>query len=231
MKRSIMLLVSSCLVAATFGGALASTTASTKKHAPTAKTSHFNKALLHPEKLHAKAPAEYTVKFETTAGDFTIKATRAWAPKGADRFYNLVKNNFYDGVAFFRVLPDFMAQFGMSPHPEVSSAWEQARIEDDPVLKSNERGFVSFAMAGPNTRTTQVFINFSNNESLDQSGFAPFGQVISGMDVLDKLYNAYGEGAPNGNGPDQSQIKSLGQAYLEQKFPALDKIHTAKIVR
>lgn len=196
-----------------------------------AKTQQFDTALLKPASLQAKAPAEYTVKFVTTAGDFTIKATRAWAPKGADRFYNLVRNHFYDETAFFRVLPGFMAQFGMSAYPEVSTAWEQANIQDDPVVKSNRNGYVSFAMAGPNTRTTQVFINYSDNDFLDQSGFAPFGVVTSGMDVVNKLYSGYGEGAPSGEGPDQTQIRSLGHAYLKQHFPKLDRIKSATVLR
>lgn len=196
-----------------------------------AKTQQFDTALLKPASLQAKAPAEYTVKFVTTAGDFTIKATRAWAPQGADRFYNLVRSHFYDETAFFRVLPGFMAQFGMSAYPEVSKAWEQANIQDDPVLKSNRNGTVSFAMAGPNTRTTQVFINYSDNNFLDQSGFAPFGVVTSGMDVVNKLYSGYGEGAPSGEGPDQTQIRSQGHAYLTQHFPKLDRIKSATVVR
>lgn len=217
--RRFFLIASLCLVAAVC-------------HAQTStvKASKYDKALLNPNSLQAKAPAEYTVKFVTTAGDFTVKATRAWAPNGADRFYNLVQNHFYDGAAFFRVLPGFMAQFGMSAYPEVSSAWEQANIQDDPVVQSNRRGTVSFAMAGPNTRTTQVFINYNDNNSLDQSGFAPFAVVTHGMEVVDKLYYAYGEGAPSGNGPDQSQIKYQGRTYLEKQFPKLDVIRSATLV-
>ena len=166
-------------------------------------------ALLQPATLKAKAPAEYDVKFVTTAGEFTVKVTRAWAPNGADRFYNLVRHHFYDGAAFFRVLPGFMAQFGMSAYPEVSKVWETATIKDDPIVQSNHRGFVSFATAGPNTRTTQVFINYGNNEALDRSGFSAFAVVTDGMEVVDKLYNGYGEGAPDGHGPDQGLIGSL----------------------
>ena len=134
--------------------------------APAAKASAFDPALLQPATLRAKAPAEYEVKFVTTAGEFTVKVTRAWAPNGADRFYNLVRHHFYDGAAFFRVLPGFMAQFGLSAYPEVSKVWETATIKDDPIVQSNHRGFLSFATAGPNTRTTQVFINYGNNEAL-----------------------------------------------------------------
>jgi peptidyl-prolyl cis-trans isomerase A (cyclophilin A) len=180
--------------------------------------------------LKAKAPAEYEVKFVTTQGDFTLQVTRAWAPLGADRFYNLVRHHFYDGAAFFRVLPGFMAQFGLSAYPEVSKAWSEANIKDDPVVQSNHRGFISFAMAGPNTRTTQVFINFGNNERLDKSGFAAFGMVTDGMEVVDKLYSGYGEGAPDGAGPSQDKIGNLGRSYLMQYFPKLDSIKTATIV-
>ena len=198
--------------------------------AAAAKAHPFDSALLQPGMLRAKAPAEYEVKFVTTAGDFTIKVTRAWAPNGADRFYNLVRHHFYDGAAFFRVLPGFMAQFGLSAYPEVSVAWQQANIKDDPVVQSNHRGFVTFAMADPNTRTTQVFINFGNNERLDRDGFAAFGMVTDGMDVVDKLYGGYGEGAPDGHGPDQSKIGNLGHTYLEKSFPKLDIIKTATLV-
>jgi peptidyl-prolyl cis-trans isomerase A (cyclophilin A) len=170
------------------------------------------------------------VKFVTTAGDFTIQVTRAWAPNGADRFYNLVRHHYYDGAAFFRVLPGFMAQFGLSAYPEVSKAWENANIKDDPHVQSNHRGFVTFATAGPNTRTTQVFINFGNNEALDNQGFMPFAVVTDGMEVVDKLYSGYGEGAPDGHGPSQDLIGQRGRAYLEKGFPKLDTIRSATLV-
>jgi cyclophilin family peptidyl-prolyl cis-trans isomerase len=194
------------------------------------KPASFDVALLRPSTLRAKAPAVYNVKFGTTAGDFTIKVTRAWAPNGADRFYNLVDHHFYDGAAFFRVLPGFMAQFGMSAYPQVSRAWANANIKDDPVKQSNHRGYVTFAMAGPNTRTTQVFVNTGNNERLDSDGFAAFGMVTEGMEVVDKLYSGYGEGAPDGHGPDQNLIGNRGSAYLEKSFPKLDVIKTAALV-
>jgi peptidyl-prolyl cis-trans isomerase A (cyclophilin A) len=207
-----------------------------KKAAPSskapaaAKAASFDPALLQPASLRAKAPEVYEVKVVTTAGDFGIKVTRAWAPNGADRFYNLVRHHFYDGAAFFRVLPGFMAQFGLSAYPEVSKAWEQANIKDDRVVQSNHRGFISFAMAGPNTRTTQVFINYGNNERLDQSGFSAFGMVTDGMEVVDKLYSGYGEGAPDGHGPSQDLIGRRGRAYLAEMFPKLDSIKTATLV-
>ena len=201
------------------------------KQAPsTAKAAAFDPALLQPATLRTKAPDVYEVKFVTTAGDFGIKVTRAWAPNGADRFYNLVRHHFYDGAAFFRVLPGFMAQFGLNPYPEVSRAWDKAIIKDDPVVQSNHRGFITYAMAGPNTRTTQVFINYGNNERLDKDGFAPFGVVTGGMEVVDKLYSGYGEGAPGGRGPDQGLIGNQGREYLEKMFPKLDTIKSASLV-
>jgi peptidyl-prolyl cis-trans isomerase A (cyclophilin A) len=199
-------------------------------NAAAAKATSFDPALLQPATLRAKAPAEYSVKFVTTAGEFTVKVTRAWAPNGADRFYNLVSHHFYDGAAFFRVLPGFMAQFGLSAYPEVSKVWESANIKDDPIVQSNHRGFLSFATAGPNTRTTQVFINYGNNEALDKSGFSAFAVVSDGMEVVDKLYNGYGEGAPDGHGPAQDLIGSRGRAYLEKSFPKLDSIRSATLV-
>jgi len=198
--------------------------------APAAAKPAFDPALLEPATLKAKAPAEFEVKFVTTAGEFTMKVTRAWAPNGADRFYNLIQHHFYDGASFFRVLPGFMAQFGMSAYPQVSAAWQQANIKDDPVAKSNRRGYVSFAMAGPNTRTTQIFINYGDNNNLDASGFSAFAMVTDGMGVVDKLYSGYGEGAPGGRGPNQGLISAHGRAYLEQGFPKLDSVKTASIV-
>lgn len=187
-------------------------------------------SLLNPAALKAKAPDVYQAKFTTTKGDFVIEVHRDWAPLGADRFYNLVKNGFYDDAAFFRVLPGFMAQFGINAKPAVNKVWEQATIKDDPVKQSNKRGYVSFATAGPNTRTTQVFINFGDNSRLDADGFSAFGTVTEGMDVADKLYSGYGEGAPGGNGPAQDRIQKEGKAYLDKNFPLLDSIKTAIII-
>jgi peptidyl-prolyl cis-trans isomerase A (cyclophilin A) len=182
-----------------------------------------------PAPSSEQAPATFKVKFDTSKGAIEIEVTRAWAPNGADRFYNLVKSGYFDGVRFFRVLPGFMAQFGINGDPALSAAWRQARIADDPVTHSNKRGMVTFATAGPNTRTTQVFINFGDNASLDSQGFAPFGQVIVGMDVVDRLYAGYGEGAPRGAGPDQARAQLEGNAYLTRSFPNLDYIKTATI--
>jgi cyclophilin family peptidyl-prolyl cis-trans isomerase len=185
--------------------------------------------LTDPAALNAKAPAVYQAKFDTSKGPFVIEVHRDWAPQGADRFYNLVKNGFFDNARFFRVIEGFMVQFGINGDPKIAAVWRDADIKDDPVKQSNERGTITFATAGPNTRTTQVFINFGDNAPLDGQGFSPFGKVVSGMEVVDSLYGGYGEGAPNGNGPDQGRIQSQGNAYLEQDFPKLDFIKTATI--
>ena len=180
-------------------------------------------ALLKPATLTAKAPDVYEVKLATTKGDITIQVTRSWAPLGADRFYNLVRHGFYNGAAFFRIVPGFVVQFGLSGDPAVNKAWKNANFKDDPVTQSNRPGYLTFATAGPNTRTTQLFINLGNNAPLDGQGFAPFGQVTSGMDVVQKLYTGYGER------PDQGSITEQGKAYIDKNFPMIDKIETATI--
>jgi peptidyl-prolyl cis-trans isomerase A (cyclophilin A) len=180
--------------------------------------------------MKAEAPAEFQVRFETSRGDFVLLVHRDWAPLGADRFYNLARSGYFDGVRFFRVLTGFVAQFGMHGDPGVGKAWFDARIADDPVKHSNTRGTITFATAGPNTRTTQLFINFGNNNMLDGQGFAPFGEVIQGMDVVDALHAGYGEGPPRGRGPDQGRIRNEGNAYLEKDFPQLDYVKSARIL-
>jgi peptidyl-prolyl cis-trans isomerase A (cyclophilin A) len=188
--------------------------------------------LANPSALTEKAPATYKARFETSKGAFVIDVTREWAPNGADRFYNLVKNGFYDGVRFFRVINGFMAQFGINGDPKISAAWREARIPDDQVRQSNTRGFVTYAMAGPNTRTSQIFINFGDNSSLDGQKFAPFGEVnAAGMKVVDALYNGYGEGAPRGQGPEQGRVQMEGNAYLTKNFPRLDYVKKATITK
>jgi peptidyl-prolyl cis-trans isomerase A (cyclophilin A) len=176
-----------------------------------------------------QAPDSFRVRFATTKGDFVIAVHRAWAPLGAGRFYNLVRSGYYDGLRFFRVLPGFMAQFGIHGDTAVSTAWRERRIADDPVRRTNVRGMISFATAGPGTRTTQVFINYGNNDRLDGMGFAPFGQVVEGMEVVDALYGGYGEGAPQGRGPDQYRLQVEGETYMARQFPRLDKINRATI--
>jgi peptidyl-prolyl cis-trans isomerase A (cyclophilin A) len=182
--------------------------------------------LLHPESLHAKAPATYRVSFATTRGTFVLTVHRAWSPRGADRFYNLARAHFFDGVTFFRVVKGFVVQFGISPDPKVSKAWQTATIKDDPVKESNAPGTITFADAGPDTRTTQVFVNLGNNAALDTQGFSPFGRVTSGMSVVNKLYGGYGE-QPTGH---QQEITTQGNAYLRKSFPKLDYIKTARIL-
>jgi peptidyl-prolyl cis-trans isomerase A (cyclophilin A) len=177
-----------------------------------------------------QAPALYKVKLTTTKGEVVIEVHRDWAPLGADRFYNLIKAGFYDKAKFFRAIPGFMVQFGINGDPAVSRAWKDQRISDDPVVKSNTRGYITFATAGRNTRTTQVFINLVDNQRLDGSGFSPFGQVVSGMEVVDSFYTGYGEGAPNGMGPQQARIESEGNSYLDRDFPRLDAIQSGTIV-
>lgn len=188
-----------------------------------------NAALTDPSKATETAPASYTVKFTTTKGDFEVKINREWAPLGADRFYNLVKIGFYNDASFFRVVDGFMVQFGISSYPAVNEKWTTAKIQDDPNKQPNTRGRISFATSGPNSRTGQVFINFVDNQKLDGMGFSPFGEVVSGMDVVDKLYKGYGEGAPGGKGPRQNLIQKFGKGYLEKDFPEMDYIKTAVI--
>ncbi len=174
--------------------------------------------------------AAYKVKFETTKGNFVLAIHPEWAPKGADRFKELVKMGWFDGCKFFRVIDGFMVQFGINGNPELNDKWQENRIPDDPVKTTNSRGRISFATRGPNTRTTQVFINFGDNGNLDGMGFAPFGEVVEGMEIVDSLFKGYGEGAPRGRGPDQGMIQSKGNAYLEEKFPKLDGIVKATLV-
>jgi peptidyl-prolyl cis-trans isomerase A (cyclophilin A) len=188
-------------------------------------------ALADPSKLTEQAPATYKARFDTSKGVFVIEVTRAWAPQGADRFYNLVKNGFYDNVRFFRVISGFMVQFGIHGNPKIQAPWRTARIQDDPVRQSNTRGIVTYAMAGPNTRTTQVFINFGDNAALDRQGFSPFGRVISGMNVVEALNAEYGEGAPQGRGPNQARVQMEGNAYLQKEFGRLDFVRKATIER
>lgn len=184
-------------------------------------------ALKDPSQATLTAPDEFVAKFETTQGVFRVQVHRAWAPHGADRFYNLIQAGYYTGCKFFRVIndPPFMAQFGINGDPAVNEVWIEATIPDDPVKESNTRGKVTFAMTGePNSRTTQLFVNYRDNSNLDSMGFAPFGEVIEGMDVVDKLYGGYGEGAPRGPGPRQDLAQTQGNAYLEDSYPKLDGI-------
>jgi len=181
-------------------------------------------SLLNPASLKAKAPAVFRAKFTTTAGDFVVEVHRDWAPLGADRFYNLVRYGYFTNAAFFRVVPGFVVQFGLSANPAVNKVWDSAKIQDDPVVQSNKRGNLVFATAGPNTRTTQLFINYGDNARLDAMGFAPFGSVVEGMDVVDKIYPGYRES------PRQDLITDQGDAYLKANFPRIDKIKLAQVL-
>jgi peptidyl-prolyl cis-trans isomerase A (cyclophilin A) len=158
-----------------------------------------------------------------------VEVTRAWAPRGADRFYELIQKKFYDGARFFRVVPRFVVQFGLKGDPATDRQWNAMTIPDDPVKQNNVRGTLTFAMAGPATRTTQIFINLQDNISLDSMGFAPFGKVVTGMEIVDQLFKGYGDAPPGGAGPDQSRIRQEGNEYLERSFPRLDYIKGAKI--
>jgi peptidyl-prolyl cis-trans isomerase A (cyclophilin A) len=184
----------------------------------------------NPAALNEQAPLVYKAKFDTSKGPFVVEVHREWAPRGADRFYNLVKNGFFDNARFFRVVSNFMVQFGINGDPKIAAVWADANIKDDPVRVSNKRAYITFATRGPDTRTTQVFINFADNDGLDDQGFAPFGVVVSGMPAVDALYAGYGEGAPRGPGPAQERIQSEGNAYLTRNFPKLDYIRKATIV-
>jgi peptidyl-prolyl cis-trans isomerase A (cyclophilin A) len=183
-----------------------------------------HESLLKPATLTAKAPAVFKAGFSTTAGDFVVEVHRDWAPLGADRFYNLVRNGYFSNAAFFRVVPGFVVQFGLSADPAVNKVWENAKIQDDPVVQSNKRGSLVFATAGPNTRTTQLFINYADNARLDSMGFAPFGTVVEGMDVVDKIFPGYRES------PRQDLITDQGDAYLKANFPKIDQIKQARII-
>jgi peptidyl-prolyl cis-trans isomerase A (cyclophilin A) len=176
-----------------------------------------------------RAPDEFTAVLDTTAGEIRIEVHREWAPRGADRFHELVESGYYSGCPFFRVLDGFMAQVGISPDPALNAEWRKRRIEDDPVEQSNTRGRVSFAMAGPDSRTTQFFVNYGDNSKLDRMGFAPFGEV-SDMKAVDELYSGYGECAPKGRGPSQRRLQTEGEAYWKKEFPELDVIRSARIV-
>jgi peptidyl-prolyl cis-trans isomerase A (cyclophilin A) len=215
-----------CLIACFAAGPLAAQDQSAAQKS--AAHSAADPGLLHPATLNAKAPDVYEATFTTTKGDFVVQVTRSWAPNEADRFYNLVKHGYFSGVEFFRVVPGFVVQFGLTGSPAVNKAWENANIKDDPNTQTNAEGTITFAQTGsPNSRSMQVFINLTDNTRLDhfQQGFAPFGQITSGMDVVKTLYGGYGEATTE----HQDEITNQGNAYLEKNFPKLDSIKAAKI--
>jgi len=216
MKSLIVLLATGTVM-------LAQTPAPTPSAAPQAPA---ESPLLHPANLKAKAPDDFKVKFVTTHGDFTVEVHRDWSPLGADRFYNLVKNKFFTDAAFFRYVPGFIVQFGIPAKPEIARVWENANISDDPIKpgNSNKKGTLVFATAGPNTRTTQFFVNLNNNPGLDSQHFTPFGEVTEGLDIVQGFYSGYGEQ------PNQGLIQSQGKAYLDKSFPKLDSIKSATVL-
>ena len=180
------------------------------------------------EAVDQTAPERFRVQLETSQGNVVIEVIREWSPLGADRFYTLVNQQFYDQARFFRVIPGFIAQFGMPARPERNEPWGSAEIQDDPHVESNTRGTVAFASRGPNTRTTQLFINLGDNTAtLDPQGFTPIGRTVEGLELVDGFYAGYGEGAPMGNGPSQDLIRQQGNAYLIDNFPMLDFIRKA----
>jgi cyclophilin family peptidyl-prolyl cis-trans isomerase len=196
--------------------------------APKAPASPYDRTLLKPALLKETAPDTFEVKLDTTRGEFTITVTRAWAPLAADRFYNLVKHHYYDGARVFRVVPGFVAQFGISAYPPVTAAWDKATIKDEPVTQKNKRGTLTFAKTSmPNSRTVEIFINLKDNPSLDSQGFAPFGVVeAKGMNVVEMFYDQYGDSA----GMDQQAMERGGEQYIATKWPKLDTIKSASIV-
>jgi homoserine O-acetyltransferase/O-succinyltransferase len=178
-----------------------------------------------------KAPGRFQARFETSKGDFVLEVRRGWAPLGADRFYNLVRHGFYDNQRFTRVVAGYIAQFGIHGDPKITAVWKNQTIPDDPVLQSNKRGFIGYAMTGPNTRSTQVYINLADNSRLDGQGFAPFGLVKEGMDTGDKIYSGYGENAGGGmRAGRQGPVETGGNDYLDREYPLLDSIVHARII-
>jgi len=196
------------------------------------QATELQRVLLDPssDAFGQMAPDTFRVRFETSAGDVLVEVIREWAPIGADRFYNLARNGFFDGNRFFRVLPGFIVQFGVSGVPDIQAVWNEQTLPDDPVRQSNLRGTLTYATAGPDTRTTQVFINYADNPRLDELGFAPIGRVIEGLSVLRLLYSEYGETAPQGSGPLYQCMLSGGNAYLDRRFERLDSIVRASVL-
>lgn len=180
--------------------------------------------------MQQQAPDSFKVLFETTAGDFVVQAVREWAPLGVDRFYNMARQGYFDGVRFFRMVPRFVVQFGLHGDPAVNAAWRNATLPDDSVRTSNLRGTLTFATAGPNTRANQFFINLVDNARLDAQGFAPIGRVVGGMDAVDRFHAGYGEMPPSGRGPDQRRIILEGEPYLAAEFALLDKVVRARLL-
>lgn len=236
-----LILALSCLIFAACGSKTDKSGTDTSKDAPAKaaqkapakKADDFGALLRSPEKATHQAPKAFTVKLETTVGDILMDVTRSWSPMGVDRFYNLVKAGYYTDIAFFRVIPGFMAQVGISGDPSLNAIWHRTGIKDEPIAAglSNTRGMVSYAKGGPNTRSTQFFINFGNNGNLDRMGFPPIAKIQdASMSIVDKIYSGYGECAPNGNGPSQGNIHREGTAYLKKNFQQLTYIKRATVI-
>jgi peptidyl-prolyl cis-trans isomerase A (cyclophilin A) len=206
--------------------AASATAAASASPAASGATGAGKAALLDPKLAGERAPAQFNAKFVTTKGIFVVEAHRDWAPRGVDRFYNLVKIGFYDDVALYRVVKGFVVQLGLSGNPRVSAAWKDAKIQDDRVKESNKRGYVTFAMAGPDSRTTQIFVNLGDNGNLDEMGFAPIGKVVTGMEVIDKLHGGYKERITR----LQTKIVEEGNSFLRESFPELDYVKSATLV-
>ena len=230
-KRAVFVLLSLAIVAScsSCSGKRASTPTKSNTESAQETAKPAVETAKKEEKGPEQAPDHYSVELQTTKGPIVIDVYRKWAPKGADRFYELVTGGYYTDVAFFRVISGFMAQLGIHGDPKINGDWREKRISDDSVVGSNSRGTLSFATSGRDTRTTQFFINFGNNSRLDSMGFAPFGKVRT-MDIVDKLYAGYGEGAPSGRGPSQALMATRGNAYLRAQFPQLDYVKKAVIV-
>jgi peptidyl-prolyl cis-trans isomerase A (cyclophilin A) len=176
-------------------------------------------------------PETFKVKFTTSQGEFTVEANRAWAPIGVDRFHELLGLKYFDDNRFFRVVKGYIAQFGVNGDPKFHGKWRKRSIVDDKLVQSNERGTLTYAQAGPNSRATEIFINLKNNKSFDQQGFVPFAKVVEGMDVVDKLYSGYGELLPTGREIDPGKVEERGNEYLNSRFPKLDYILKAEILK
>jgi peptidyl-prolyl cis-trans isomerase A (cyclophilin A) len=228
MRRSSVIAVASSVAALAACLALAPSLVAGQAAAPAPAAGRASK-LLNPAALTAKAPALFKTKFDTSKGIFVVEVHRDWAPLGADRFYNMVTNGFFTGVRFFRVIPNFMAQFGINGNPAVTAAWNKSDLMDDPANKqSNQRGFISYGTTGrPNSRGTQVFINYKDNSFLDPQGFVPFGQVTEGMEVVDMLNAEYGSAPQNAQG----RISAEGNKFLIAQFPKLDYVKTATVAK
>ena len=226
-SSTFALLVAASLVGACGGGEpKEETPAQAEEAAPAVDPSS---PLLTPATLAESAPETYRVRFETSVGAIVVQVNKAWSPNGADRFYNLVKNGYYDDTRFYRVVEGFMAQFGLKGVNAIDQAWRDATFPDDPFTQSNRRGTITFAHAGADTRTTQVFFNFKDNAHLDESGFTPFGEIVEGLDVLDRVYAGYGELPPAGKGPDYAKAWVQGNKYLDENFPEMTKVVSATL--